>query len=87
MHFWIRIKGKQTKGSVMVETILILVVLIALVVIFKSQLISLVGTIFEKITNEATGILRRNHRIFKFGVRTVGVLGGQHDTECFHTHQ
>lgn len=56
MHFWTRIKGKQTKGSVMVETILILVVLIALVVIFKSQLISLVGTIFEKITNEATGI-------------------------------
>lgn len=56
MHFLTRFKGKQTKGSVMVETILILVVLIALVVIFKSQLISLVGTIFEKITNEATGI-------------------------------
>lgn len=50
------IRGKQTKGSVMVEAILILVVLIALVVIFKSQLTSLVGTIFEKITNEATGI-------------------------------
>ena len=55
MHLWNCIKRKQTKGSVMVETILILVVLIALVVIFKSQLISLVGTIFEKITNEATG--------------------------------
>lgn len=34
----------------------IIVVLIALVVIFKTQLTSLVGEIFEKITNEATGI-------------------------------
>ena len=33
-----------------------IVVLIALVVIFKTQLTSLVGEIFEKITNEATGI-------------------------------
>ena len=40
----------------MVEAILVLVVLIALVVIFKSQLTSLVTKIFEKITNEATGI-------------------------------
>ncbi len=48
--------GKQLKGSVMVETILVLVVLIALVVIFKTQLLNLVTTIFEKITNEATGI-------------------------------
>lgn len=55
-YFWTRIKKAQTKGSVMVETILILVVLIALVVIFKSQLTNLVGKIFEKITNEATGI-------------------------------
>ena len=55
-YFWMWIRGKQTKGSVMVETILILVVLIALVVIFKTQLTSLVGKIFEKITNEATGI-------------------------------
>ena len=47
---------KQMRGSVMVEAILILVVLFALVVIFKSQLTSLVGTIFEKITHEATGI-------------------------------
>lgn len=55
-YFWMQIKGRQTKASVMVEAILILVVLIALVVIFKTQLTSLVGTIFEKITNEATGI-------------------------------
>ena len=55
-YFGMWLKRKQTKGSVMVEAILILVVLIALVVIFKTQLTSLVGKIFEKITNEATGI-------------------------------
>lgn len=56
-------KGKQfldfiqdEKGVGVVEVILILVVLIALVVIFKSQLIGLVGTIFEKITQESAGI-------------------------------
>ena len=55
-YYWTWFKGKQTKGSVMVESILVLVVLIALVVIFKTQLTSLVRTIFEKITSEATGI-------------------------------
>lgn len=50
------LKGKQLKGSVVVEAILILVVLIALVAIFKTQLTSLVGEIFEKITREGTGI-------------------------------
>ena len=53
---WTGFKAKKIQGSVMVEAILILVVLIALVVIFKNQLTSLVGKIFEKITNEATGI-------------------------------
>ena len=38
------------KGIGVVEVILILVVLIGLVIIFKSQLTSLVNTIFEKIT-------------------------------------
>lgn len=47
---------KDEKGVGVVEIILILVVLIALVVIFKAQLISLVGTIFEKITSESAGI-------------------------------
>ena len=47
---------KKLKGSVMVEAILILVVLIALVAIFKTQLTSLVGVIFEKITNSGLGI-------------------------------
>lgn len=51
-----KIKNTKLKGSVMVEAILVLVVLIALVVIFKSQLIELVGNVFEKITNEAAGI-------------------------------
>ena len=43
-------------GVGVVEIILILVVLISLVVIFKSQLTSLVETIFEKITSESSGI-------------------------------
>lgn len=44
------------QGVSVVEIILILVVLIALVVIFKSQLLSLVQTIFSKITSESAGI-------------------------------
>ena len=55
-RFWMRTKHTRVKASVMVETILILVVLIALVVIFKSQLTRFVGDIFEKITNQALRI-------------------------------
>ena len=44
------------KGIGVVEVILILVVLIGLVIIFKSHLTSLVNTIFEKITSESSGI-------------------------------
>ncbi len=43
-------------GLSVVEMILILVVIIALVLIFKTQLISLVNTIFDKITSESAGI-------------------------------
>ena len=43
-------KKRNLAGSVMVETILILVVLIALVAIFKTQITGLVGDIFDKIT-------------------------------------
>lgn len=50
------LKGKQLKGSAVVEIILVLVVLIAMVAIFKTQLLSLVGVIFEKITREGMGI-------------------------------
>lgn len=47
---------KDTKGVGVVEVILILVVLIGLVIIFKSQLTTLVQNIFEKITSESSGI-------------------------------
>ena len=48
--------SKDDRGIGVVEVILILVVLIGLVIIFKSQLTSLVQTIFEKITSESSGI-------------------------------
>lgn len=47
---------RRDDGIGVVEIILILVVLIGLVIIFKSQLTSLVQTIFEKITSESAGI-------------------------------
>ena len=47
---------QDDEGIGVVEIILILVVLIGLVIIFKSQLTSLVQTIFEKITSESAGI-------------------------------
>lgn len=47
---------RNDSGIGVVEVILILVVLIGLVIIFKAQLTSLVGTIFEKITSESSGI-------------------------------
>lgn len=54
--FYKDMQRRKFKGSVMVEAILVLVVLIALVAIFKSQLLDLVGVIFEKITREGTAI-------------------------------
>lgn len=47
---------KEDRGIGVVEIILILVVLIGLVVIFKSELTSLVNSIFEKIQSESSGI-------------------------------
>lgn len=44
---------KEEKGIGVVEVILILVVLIGLVIIFKSQLTDLVQSIFHKITSES----------------------------------
>ena len=44
---------KDESGIGVVEIILILVVLIGLVIIFKSQLTELVQTIFNKITSES----------------------------------
>ena len=46
----------EEDGIGVVEVILILVVLIGLVIIFKSQLTSLVQTIFKKIVSESSGI-------------------------------
>ena len=47
---------KEERGVGVVEVILILVVLIGLVLIFKSQLTGLVEIIFQKITSERAGI-------------------------------
>lgn len=47
---------KDNKGVGVVEVILILVVLIALVLIFKTQLTSLVNTIFKTITTQANKV-------------------------------
>lgn len=47
---------RNEEGIGVVEIILILVVLIALVIIFKEQLTNIVNTIFEKITSESSGI-------------------------------
>ncbi len=49
--FW-----KEEDGVGVVEIILILVVLIALVLIFKNQLISLVTSILEKITSQSNSV-------------------------------
>lgn len=46
----------EEDGVGVVEVILILVVLIGLVIIFKSQPTSLVQNIFKKITSESSGI-------------------------------
>lgn len=54
--YYIRQLLREKNGIGVVEVILILVVLIGLVIIFKSQLISLVQTIFQKITSESAGI-------------------------------
>jgi Flp pilus assembly pilin Flp len=47
---------KEEEGVGVVEIILILVVLISLVLIFKSQLTSLVNSIFSKIVSQSNGV-------------------------------
>ena len=51
-NWWVRF-WKEEDGIGTVEMILILVVLIALVIIFKNQLTSLVNEIFDKITSQS----------------------------------
>lgn len=58
---WIRLNQaienlKEDRGVGVVEVLLILVVLISLVLIFKTQLTSIVNTIFQKIVSESSGI-------------------------------
>lgn len=48
---------RDENGMGTVEVILIIVVLIALVIIFKSQITDLVNTIFENITEDANTVL------------------------------
>lgn len=50
-NFW-----EEEDGVGVVEIILILVVLIALVIIFRDQLTSLVNTILDKITSQANSV-------------------------------
>ena len=51
MRFW-----KDERGIGTVEMILILVVLIALVLIFKDQMTDLVNTIFKKINSQSSKV-------------------------------
>jgi Flp pilus assembly pilin Flp len=53
--YLMRVKDDE-RGIGVVEVILILVVLIGLVLIFKTQLTKLVETIFQKIVSESAGI-------------------------------
>lgn len=50
------IKRRYVSGVTVIEMVLILVIIIALLLIFKNQLTSLINTIFEKITSESSRI-------------------------------
>lgn len=50
-------KRLNNKGMGTVEMILIIVVLIGLVLIFKTQIMDLVGTVFDKIAVDSSAIL------------------------------
>ena len=50
------ISHRYVSGITVIELVLILVIIIALLLIFKNQLTSLINTIFEKITSESTRI-------------------------------
>lgn len=51
-----KLAGNDNKGMGVIEIILIIVVLISLVLIFKSQLTALVKTIFNNINNSALSV-------------------------------
>ncbi len=48
---------KNNEGMGTVEMILIIVVLIGLVLIFKTQITELTGTVFQKISTDSAAIL------------------------------
>lgn len=58
MKLWVRFHTSlnNSEGIGVVEVILILVVLIGLVLIFKSQLTELVESIFDTITSETSNV-------------------------------
>ena len=47
---------KSLSGITVIELVLIMVIVIALLLIFKNQLITLINTIFDKIISESSGI-------------------------------
>lgn len=47
---------REVSGITVIELVLILVIVIALLLIFKNQLIDLINTIFDKIVSESSGI-------------------------------
>ena len=49
-------RHRYVSGITVIELALILVILIALLLIFKNQLIELINTIFDKIVSESSGI-------------------------------
>ena len=49
-------KHRYVSGITVIELVLILVIVIALLLIFKNQLIDLINTIFDKIVSESAGI-------------------------------
>ena len=50
------ISHRYVSGITVIELVLILDIIIALLLIFKNQLTSLINTIFEKITSESSRI-------------------------------
>lgn len=49
-------RNRELSGITVIELVLILVIIIALLLIFKNQLISLINSIFDRITSESSGI-------------------------------
>ena len=52
----IYMRHRYVSGITVIELVLILVIVIALLLIFKNQLIDLINTIFDKIISESSGI-------------------------------